>query len=151
MTSCPQLLDRHFLLACDAPEILRVERIAERLRIAREALVESPGEFAIRGSIIDIYPPDAELPWRLDLFGDEIEKIDPNLTVREALLRASRKIEGRFDNQPLVQRELRMTIGDTLLSLGLLKEAIALYERDGKPLPPPTSGRDFANRMQRFV
>ncbi len=27
-------------------------------------------------------------------------------------------------------------------------EAIALYHEDGKPLPRPTSGRDFANRMQ---
>lgn len=26
-------------------------------------------------------------------------------------------------------------------------EAIELYKRDGKPLPPPTSGRDFANKM----
>ena len=33
----------------------------------------------------------------------------------------------------------------------IVDEAIALYERDGKPLPPPTSGRDFANRMQRVV
>lgn len=31
------------------------------------------------------------------------------------------------------------------------EEAIELYERDGKPLPPPTSGRDFANRMQRIA
>jgi predicted RNA binding protein YcfA (HicA-like mRNA interferase family)/predicted RNase H-like HicB family nuclease len=30
----------------------------------------------------------------------------------------------------------------------IVEETIALYERDGKPLPPPTSGRDFANRMQ---
>jgi predicted RNase H-like HicB family nuclease len=33
----------------------------------------------------------------------------------------------------------------------IVDEAIALYEKDGKPLPPPTSGRDFANRMQRVV
>jgi predicted RNase H-like HicB family nuclease len=33
----------------------------------------------------------------------------------------------------------------------IVEEAIALYERDGRPLPPPTSGRDFANRMQRVV
>jgi hypothetical protein len=33
----------------------------------------------------------------------------------------------------------------------IVEEAIALYERDGKSLPPPTSGRDFANRMQRIV
>jgi predicted RNase H-like HicB family nuclease len=26
-------------------------------------------------------------------------------------------------------------------------EMIELYKRDGKPLPPPTSGKDYANRM----
>jgi predicted RNase H-like HicB family nuclease len=26
--------------------------------------------------------------------------------------------------------------------------AIAFYHKDGKPLPPSTSGRDFANKMQ---
>ncbi len=30
----------------------------------------------------------------------------------------------------------------------IVEETIALYERDKKPLPPATSGRDFANRMQ---
>ena len=30
----------------------------------------------------------------------------------------------------------------------IVEEAIQLYEQDGKPLPPPTSGRDYANRMQ---
>ncbi len=30
----------------------------------------------------------------------------------------------------------------------VVEEAIALYRADGEPLPPPTSGRDFANKMQ---
>ena len=30
----------------------------------------------------------------------------------------------------------------------IVEEAIAVYREDGKPLPPPTSGRDFANKMQ---
>lgn len=30
----------------------------------------------------------------------------------------------------------------------IVEEAIALYRADGKPLPPPTAGRDFANKMQ---
>lgn len=30
----------------------------------------------------------------------------------------------------------------------IVEEAIALYRRDGKPLPPATSGRDFVNLMQ---
>jgi len=33
----------------------------------------------------------------------------------------------------------------------IVEEAIALYERDGKPLPPATSGRDFANKMQNVA
>ena len=29
----------------------------------------------------------------------------------------------------------------------LVEETIALYKHDRKPLPPPTSGKDFANKM----
>ena len=37
--------------------------------------VELPGEFAVRGGIVDIYPPDALAPVRMELFGDEIDSI----------------------------------------------------------------------------
>jgi predicted RNase H-like HicB family nuclease len=30
----------------------------------------------------------------------------------------------------------------------IVEEAVELFLREGKPLPPPTSGRDFANKMQ---
>ena len=30
----------------------------------------------------------------------------------------------------------------------IVEEAIALYKDEGRPLPPPTSGRDFANKLQ---
>ena len=30
----------------------------------------------------------------------------------------------------------------------VVEETIALYHSDGKPLPPPTSGRDLVNRLQ---
>ena len=30
----------------------------------------------------------------------------------------------------------------------IVDEAIALYRSEGKPLPPPTSGRDYANKLQ---
>lgn len=30
----------------------------------------------------------------------------------------------------------------------IVEETIELYLKDGKPLPPPTSGRDFANKLQ---
>jgi predicted RNase H-like HicB family nuclease len=33
----------------------------------------------------------------------------------------------------------------------IVEEAIELYRNDGKPLPPPTSGRDFATKMQNVA
>jgi transcription-repair coupling factor (superfamily II helicase) len=37
--------------------------------------VELPGEFSRRGGILDVFSPDAEAPYRLEFFGDEIETI----------------------------------------------------------------------------
>jgi len=39
------------------------------------AQVISPGEYAVRGSLIDLYPMGSPTPYRIDLFGDEIDSI----------------------------------------------------------------------------
>ncbi len=41
----------------------------------RTGTVREPGEFAVRGGIVDIYPSDFELPVRLDMFGDTLDAI----------------------------------------------------------------------------
>jgi predicted RNase H-like HicB family nuclease len=33
----------------------------------------------------------------------------------------------------------------------IVNETVELYKKDGKPLPPPTSGKDYANRMQEVA
>ena len=38
-------------------------------------VVEMPGEYALRGGILDVYSPEADRPVRVELFGDEIESI----------------------------------------------------------------------------
>jgi transcription-repair coupling factor (superfamily II helicase) len=42
---------------------------------ARMPLVEEPGEIAVRGGIVDIFPPHLRRPVRIELLGDEIESI----------------------------------------------------------------------------
>ncbi|MGZ8313739.1 MAG: transcription-repair coupling factor [Telluria sp.] len=37
--------------------------------------VMSPGEYSVRGGLLDLFPMGSALPYRLDLFGDEIETI----------------------------------------------------------------------------
>lgn len=41
----------------------------------RVETVGEPGEYALRGGLLDVFPPGAELPLRLDFFGDELESI----------------------------------------------------------------------------
>ena len=38
-------------------------------------MVESPGDFAIRGGIVDVFPPGDVDPIRIELFGDRVESI----------------------------------------------------------------------------
>ena len=55
-----------------------LERIAERLDTAgftRTRMVERPGDWSLRGGILDVFPLTNEPPWRIELFGDEIESI----------------------------------------------------------------------------
>lgn len=42
-----------------------------------EVLCEGPGQFAIRGGIVDVYPLAARSPYRIDFFGDEVDSIRP--------------------------------------------------------------------------
>ena len=42
---------------------------------ARASMVSEPGDYAVRGGLIDIYPPGFDAPVRLDFFGDELENL----------------------------------------------------------------------------
>ena len=46
-----------------------------KLGYRHEPVVESPGCFSLRGGIIDVFPPQAEHPFRLELWDDEIDTI----------------------------------------------------------------------------
>jgi serine/threonine protein kinase len=54
---------------------------------------------------------------------------DPDLTVRQALDRASDQIGQRFTNQPLVEAAIRMAIGHAYLAIGEARKAIEHLEK----------------------
>ncbi len=55
--------------------------------------VREHGEFAVRGSIIDIFPMGSTLPFRIDLFDDEIDSIRTFSTETQRTLEHVEKIE----------------------------------------------------------
>jgi transcription-repair coupling factor (superfamily II helicase) len=59
---------------------LDTEKLTHGLSAAGFVRVETvyqPGEFSVRGSVIDIFPSGHDLPYRIDAFGDDIESIHP--------------------------------------------------------------------------
>ena len=64
-------------------ETIDIDPLLEHLRTVGYSsadAVDMPGEFALRGGILDVYPPEADRPLRIEFFGDEVEtirKFDP--------------------------------------------------------------------------
>ncbi len=65
------------------------EKLGHELGYDHEALCETPGQYAVRGGLLDVYPFNAAAPVRLDFFGDELESIrrfDPTTQLTDEAL-----------------------------------------------------------------
>ncbi len=91
--------------------------------------VEEPGELARRGDLVDVWPTAAELPLRIELFGDEVDTIrqfDPATQRSEGRLEAA--TIGPPHEIPLWNRELALARIKALQLEGLRREARAEWD-----------------------
>jgi len=68
----------------------------------RASTVREPGEYAVRGGILDLFPPGLEMPVRFDYFGDSVESIktfDPQTQRSELPM-------GKLDLVPVAEFQL---------------------------------------------
>ena len=56
-------------------ELTVVEERLSQLGFKRVDYVYEPGQFAVRGSILDVFSYSSEYPFRIDFFGDEIDSL----------------------------------------------------------------------------
>ena len=97
-----------------------VDSLAQRLvalGYERNYLVERPGEFSIRGGILDVFPPGSRDPVRADFFGDEI-----------AELRAF-NVSSQRSLDPVDRIEI-LAVDELILSGELKQKAAALSESE---------------------
>ena len=59
----------------DMQEVTALESQLRDLGFKEVEYVYEPGQFAVRGSILDVFSFSSEYPFRLDFFGDEIDSI----------------------------------------------------------------------------
>ena len=65
-------------------DIVETEKTLREFGFQQVDYVYEPGQFAVRGSILDVYSFSSELPFRIDFFGDEIDTIR-SFTVEDQL------------------------------------------------------------------
>jgi transcription-repair coupling factor (superfamily II helicase) len=102
----------------------------------RTSCAYESGEFAVRGSILDVVPADAEEGVRIDCFGDAVEQIrrfDP-----ETQLSGERMAEYRFvpaSELPVGEKGTKRFIAGYLRLFGIPKGHDALYDHiaEGRP------------------
>ena len=59
----------------DALDFEELKKQIAMLGYDREVQIEGPGQFAVRGGILDIYPLTEETPIRIEFWGDEIDSV----------------------------------------------------------------------------
>ena len=52
-----------------------LEEILQEYHFTRTDFVYEPGQYSIRGSIADVFSYSAEIPYRIDFFGEEVDTI----------------------------------------------------------------------------
>lgn len=93
-----------------------VRRLVE-LAYHRVDMVSRRGEFAVRGGILDVFPPDADHPYRVEFFGDEVDQI------RAFSVADQRSLPGEVPAVTLIpSREL-------LLTPAVRERAVALHDK----------------------
>ncbi|MEM8588396.1 MAG: transcription-repair coupling factor [Pseudomonadota bacterium] len=133
------LASSHFTVAvADRLDLDALQLFLAKNGYSRTQTVREWGEFAMRGDIIDLFPPGADEPCRIDLFGDDVER----LRTFDAL---SQRTSGTIDRLDL------LAMGELFLDEASIERFRAGYRRqfgavtDDDPLYEAVSaGRRYA-------
>lgn len=97
----------------------------------KEKLVAKPGDFAIRGDIVDIYPLNVDNPVRIDFFGNQVEKIKFFDTETQRSMEELGDIDVLPANDRIITDE-QVTSGLKKLQKSYQKQLIATDDKDTK-------------------
>ncbi|MGH3445114.1 MAG: transcription-repair coupling factor, partial [Nocardioidaceae bacterium] len=110
---------------------VELEDVVRRLTGAayhRVDLVEKRGEFAVRGGIVDVFPPTEEHPLRVEFFGDEVEEIRSVAVADQRTLQPADRVWAPPCRELLLTddvRERARRLGETHPQLAELTEKLA--------------------------
>ena len=95
---------------------------------SRVDLVEKRGEFAVRGGIVDVFPPTEEHPLRVEFWGDEVEEIRSFAVADQRSLEPATRLWAPPCRELLLTEEVRArakALGESHPELAELSEKLA--------------------------
>ena len=75
------------------------------LGYSKHEIVDGKGKFAVRGGIIDVFPTSSDMPYRIELFGDEIDSIRTFDTDTQKSTDNVQEFEISFSNEYIVSED----------------------------------------------
>jgi transcription-repair coupling factor (superfamily II helicase) len=121
-----------------APEELAARLVAAGfLAVPR---VDGRGQFAVRGGIVDVFPAEADLPLRVEFFGDTVESVREFSTEDQLRRRELNAVSMWLRPADLDEATLRDHLPGDVLEVDV--EAVPSGE-DGGPVVPAISGHGF--------
>ncbi|MGH9518572.1 MAG: hypothetical protein ACRD2D_02945, partial [Terriglobales bacterium] len=151
---------RHLAQRLRRGDLLDLEGLAQRLTemgYQRQDPVEAPGQFSIRGGLLDVFSPEAGRPVRIELFGDEIESLrefDP-ATQRSVATELHDALLVSLTSLPL-SAELQQKLGGGTAPgwefqvPGLLGYAHSVFDLMEKPLVVVSEPEALRNELERW-
>ncbi len=137
-----------------------VVRYLEEAGYERVQLVQSRGTYAVRGGIVDVFPPDADRPWRLEWFGnvvDSVRRFDPETQRSEAhadsaILPLAREPHGRALLVDLLPQDALVVLDEPVElqhQAGAVCRAAQQVERPASPEPPYVRWEEVLDAAQK--
>ncbi|EEH65189.1 transcription-repair coupling factor [Actinomyces urogenitalis DSM 15434] len=114
---------------------LGLEATAQRLADAaytRVDMVENRGEFAVRGGILDVFPPTQPRPVRVDFFGDEIESVSSFAVADQRTIEEVGAVTATACREILLTEEVR---GRAKRLMGVIPSAADMLEKIAAGIP----------------
>ena len=120
---------KSFILSLGIGQIIQMEDLGEKLitmGYERVPMVESRGQFSVRGGILDLFPLTEDTAYRIEFFDDEIDSIrELNTTsqrsddkVKQLIIYPARELLYPKEWTPLVIEQMKQDLEKTMTAFG---------------------------------
>lgn len=127
-----------------------ITEVCSKMGYSRVELVEGPGQFSVRGGLIDVFSPDLSEPVRIEFFGDEIDSIRTFDIATQRSKNVLSKFELSFSTEfVLSEEQLKKGISELENLVGSGKIAEPLAEKITDDIERVTRG-EIASVLNKY-